>query len=42
MHENLTNFDDFSDGLYAHLSSGYGGKDANYILIKLQRAFEIY
>lgn len=38
----IMNSDDFSEGLYAHLSGGYGGKDANYILIKLQRAFEIY
>jgi len=28
--------DDFEEGLYAHLSGGYGGVDASYIRIRLQ------
>jgi len=34
--------DDFEEGLYAHLSGGYRGKDAKYIMIKLQCALEVY
>ena len=34
--------DDFEEGLYAHLSGGYGGKDAKYIQIKLMSAFEVF
>lgn len=31
--------DAFEEGLYAHLSGGYSGVDANYIVIRLQKAF---
>jgi predicted nucleotidyltransferase len=31
--------DDFEEGLYAHLTGGYGGIDANYIREKLTAAF---
>jgi predicted nucleotidyltransferase len=31
--------DDFEEGLYAHLTGGYGGVDANHIRIRLQTAF---
>jgi len=33
--------DDFVEGLYSHLSGGYGGIDANYILIRLKTAFNL-
>ena len=28
--------DDFEEGIYAHLSGGYGGVDANYIKVKIE------
>jgi len=31
--------DNFEEGIYAHLSGGYSGIDANYIIIRLQSAF---
>jgi hypothetical protein len=37
----LINQDDFEEGLYAHLSGGYGGVNADYIRIRLQTAFDI-
>ncbi|HAL83844.1 MAG TPA: hypothetical protein DCO83_17700 [Mucilaginibacter sp.] len=33
--------DDFEEGLYAHLTGGYGGIDANYIRIRLEIALNI-
>jgi len=33
--------DAFEEGLYAHLTGGYGGADANYIILRLQQAFGI-
>jgi len=33
--------DDFEEGLYAHLTGGYGSIDANYIRIRLQTALSI-
>jgi hypothetical protein len=33
--------DDFEEGLYAHLTGGYGGIDANYIRLRLQTALNI-
>jgi len=32
---------DFEEGLFCHLTGGYGGVDANYIFEKLKDAFEI-
>lgn len=37
----LIDQDDFEEGLYAHLSGGYGGVDAAYIRIRLGTAFNI-
>ncbi|WP_345954013.1 hypothetical protein [Mucilaginibacter sp. PAMB04168] len=37
----LIDQDDFEEGLYAHLSGGYGGVNADYIRIRLQTAFDI-
>jgi len=37
----LINQDDFEEGLYAHLTGGYGGVDANYIRLRLQTALDI-
>lgn len=37
----LLNRDDFEEGLYAHLTGGYGGIDANYIRLRLQTALNI-
>lgn len=37
--EPVMNNDDFEEGLYAHLTGGYGGLDANYIKQKLKAAF---
>ncbi|MDB5025333.1 MAG: hypothetical protein JWP78_3088 [Mucilaginibacter sp.] len=34
--------DDFEEGLYAHLSGGYGGIDANYIKNRLIWAFDMH
>jgi hypothetical protein len=34
--------DDFEEGLYAHLSGGYGGIDANYIRNRLIWAFDMH
>lgn len=33
--------DDFEEGIYAHLSGGYGGIDANYIRLRLQSALNL-
>lgn len=33
--------EDFQEGLHAHLSGGYGGLDANYISVRLQKGFGI-
>jgi len=33
--------DAFEEGIYAHLTGGYGGVDANYISQRLQQAFSI-
>ncbi|EOR96428.1 hypothetical protein ADIARSV_0331 [Arcticibacter svalbardensis MN12-7] len=33
--------DAFEEGLYAHLTGGYRGLDANYIVLRLQQAFGI-
>jgi len=33
--------DEFEEGLYAHLTGGYGGIDANYIRKRLQTALDI-
>jgi hypothetical protein len=33
--------DDFEEGLYSHLTGGYGGIDANYIRIRLRTALDI-
>jgi predicted nucleotidyltransferase len=32
--------DDFEEGLYVHLSGGYGGMDANYIRLRLHAALK--
>lgn len=37
--EPVMNNDSFEEGLYAHLTGGYGGLDANYIKQKLKAAF---
>lgn len=37
----IINRDDFEEGLYAHLTGGYGSIDANYIRERLQEAFNI-
>lgn len=37
----LIHRDDFEEGLYAHLTGGYGGMDANYIRLRLQNALNI-
>ena len=39
--EVIMDIDSFEEGLYAHLSGGYGGIDANYIRIRLQAALGI-
>ncbi|MFI5139303.1 MAG: hypothetical protein ACHQIM_15890 [Sphingobacteriales bacterium] len=33
--------DDFEEGVYSHLTGGYGGIDANYIRIRLETALNI-
>lgn len=38
--EPIMNTDNFEEGLYAHLTGGYGGADANYIRQKLKAALE--
>ena len=37
----LIHRDDFEEGLYAHLTGGYSGMDANYIRLRLQNALNI-
>jgi len=39
--EVIIDCDDFEEGLYVHLTGGYGGMDANYIRIRLQTALNI-
>jgi predicted nucleotidyltransferase len=39
--EHIIFLDDFEEGLYAHLTGGYGGLDANYIRMRLQTALNI-
>jgi predicted nucleotidyltransferase len=39
--EPLLDRDDFEEGLYAHLTGGYGGVDANYIRNQLIEALDI-
>jgi hypothetical protein len=34
--------DDFEEGIYAHITGGYGGIDANYIRNRLIWAFDMY
>jgi hypothetical protein len=33
--------DNFEEGLYAHLTGGYGGIDANYIKLRLKNSLGI-
>lgn len=33
--------DDFEEGLYSHLTGGYGGIDANYIRIRIKAALNM-
>ena len=37
----LINRDDFEEGLYAHLTGGYGGVDAGYISLRLKNALSL-
>jgi predicted nucleotidyltransferase len=37
--QGIVHKDDFEEGIYAHLGGGYGGIDANYIILRLQTAF---
>lgn len=39
--EPLIETDSFEEGIYAHLSGGYGGKDANYIKISIAEGLDI-
>lgn len=39
--EPLINTDSFEEGIYAHITGGYGGKDANYIKLSIIEGLEI-